>query len=158
MKSLLSVLLSICAVGLAQAQGIDACAFAVSLRDDGCTEDHDCISPNGCSSKTFSVPCTQNYYIYAQAYCSGGVKCWWCQACVNIYDGDTFVANCHTTHCDGEECSYKCTTPEQLSTGITYTLYVCLIPCVNHDCDDCDENYCHAEGCVASWDTPCPSP
>lgn len=156
MKSLLLIPLWLLAAGLAIAQDMDACAFAVSLKDVGCTEDHNCISPTGCSSTTFSVPCTQYYNITARTYCSGG-DCENCMSCVNIYNGDTWVANCHTTHCDLGECSYKCQTPQPLSTGITYTLYVCLLPCVNNDCSDCGED-CQAEGCVFSYSTPCPAP
>lgn len=146
---------------LTYGQDGDAPEFAVSLKDFGCTTNN-CDATTGCSSTTFIVPMTGYYTMNARTYCTGGVSCANCQSCVNIYQGSNFVANCHTAECDAGKCSYACAYPDfqtYLSTGVTYTLYVCLIPCPGggRDCDDCGQA-CRAEGCVYLNNTPCPAP
>ena len=136
----------------------DACTQVVSLSDVTCSTG-DCISPDNCTSRTFRCTCPGPFKMVAKTICSGGVNCANCQACVNVYDDQgNLVVNCHVTGCLGGECNYVCGDEFTLESGQNYTLYVCLIPCTGHDCNDCPSTTCKAYGCIYTQYAVCPSP
>jgi hypothetical protein len=146
--------------GFSRAQEhIETCQACVCAKDLTCAYPHDCQSTEGCESKTFTVDCPGTYTVTARTFCTGGGKCEKCQACVYVYEGGSFLVNCHTTHCDQGQCQYSCGGDNgvDLQWGHTYTLYVCLIPCVGYTCADCGDN-CRAEGCVFIPGSPCAAP
>jgi len=123
------------------------CAFTVYAEDAECTTGHDCVSPVGCRSVNFTVPCTGCYCLEIELRC-GANGCKYCQACGNVYSGGNWVAgaNCHNDVCDtGTQCSKACCESFgqfKLLANTQYTLYACLNACPSAGitCDDCHDS------------------
>jgi hypothetical protein len=162
-RFMLRLLILFCSTVISFAQGDSPdCDFALVKTDLTCTDDGlDCNENfTGCTTQTFTVPCTQAYYFHAYVVYSGGADCTDCRACVSIYNGHTFVANSHTHECDLTPGSCKgISATANLVINTTYTLYVCLSPCpyTSADCDDCSDN-CYAKTCLHSINQACPFP
>ncbi len=134
------------------AQGDAPCndSFCFCVGDVVC-ESGECTQfpPAGCTTSTFTVPCTAKYKFVAKVICSSPTDpCENCESCVYIYptaDPNNIVGRCHTTRCDLGDCAYTCSVV--LTASVNYTLAVCLVPCPNSTCDDCHDS-CKAYGCV----------
>ena len=139
------------------AQGTDCPGtLCVCLTDNSCSSEQ-CggNTITNCASTTITAPCTGTYTMTTKTSCPSGYNCAKCQCCLNIYNGTNFVANCHNTHCDTEDCSWSCTTT--LTASVTYTLYVCLDMCLSGtSCEESCGNGCSAQGCVSYAVTTCP--
>lgn len=121
------------------------CTFNVSGSDITCTDDHDCLSTDGCSLTIFTVPCEGCYCLEVSLDC-GSESCKNCRVCANIYDDGVIIntSNCHTTFCSGESCEFDCCQFTEnafpLEANKEYKLYVCKIACPTFDCSDCESS------------------
>jgi hypothetical protein len=133
MKRLIFLILIVCCVSaFAWAQ---PCDYSAQTSDGTCTSNHNCTARNGCAVINFTPICTGWYNLEAwtgdgQSNCCYGAF----NACVNVYDGDTYIGNCHVTNCDQGSCYYLCTDAVCLTGGHQYQLYVCLIDCGGGTC------------------------
>jgi hypothetical protein len=107
--------------------------------DTVCDNPSGCGAYNGprCESTTFTVPEIGNYCLNVDVDIGDDSHCHG-RGCASIYNGTTVIATekslCENSEppCEQEQCSIG------LSTGITYTLYICLVPCDVEDCGDID--------------------
>ena len=120
-----------------------ACNQTITVTDVTCTTPHDCISTTGCTSISFTASCSGEYDFGVALTCGAGLDCSDFNACANVYEGTTFIENCHDNPCS--QCSRTCTVC--LHAGHNYTLYVCLKPCA--DDGDCPvTGMCTATGTI----------
>ncbi len=147
--------------------GPDACVFAVSAKDATCSGFLSCdaSTTTDCGSKTFTVACTDTYYLKVNASCTDA-NCAYCDACAFVYGRGAYITEsiCDLPSCAEGGCAYDCSAGHgfngfALSTGITYTLYVCLRPCGGgaQECGACN-NSCTATACVYLNTSECPAP
>lgn len=124
------------------------CATDNTCSNTACTEN---LTAN-CSRVEFTAECTGDYDFYAMVT-SCGDACGKCNSCVNLFKlsgtKELFIANCHTTNCNIDDCVHECT-DVFLNANDTYVLYVCKTYCPGYSesCEDCDES-CVAVGCVS---------
>ena len=163
--TLIVLLLLVNATAWAQGDAPD-CEFCDGVRDYGCLAVADITSRTGCTSRNFTVSCAGTYTLTAKVECSGNYKCEKCLATVNVYSGDTFLGNCHTSNCLAGDCDEVCSPAQGAGvylTAGTYTLWVGLCPCTYSQCGtgaitDCDTNNCSAVGYVKwSGNSQCPA-
>jgi hypothetical protein len=132
------ILLFVCGLALAFTHTASAqcIGWSQSTSDGTCTSYHDCVSPTGCASLTFTAPCDGEYTLKSVVACAAeGCKNGEFNACVNVYENGQLVpgGNCHLNPCS--ECTRACENTVCLEAGHEYTLYVCLIDCTNQECD-----------------------
>ena len=139
-------------------QGGESVDWCVCVADYGCAEANTCFNAYNCSSTTFNVPSTGSYVVTAGATCSAG-SCKECRACVRVSHSQGSFPWCDL----GDDCDVACVPNCNnllLYSTVTYTLTVCLIPCMDggSDCSDCGQN-CRAVGCVMnSANVKCENP
>ncbi len=152
MKTATSVILIACVFFVnspnAFAQGgQDVCEQCICVATDDCYEADGCPDPletTGCRDNSFVASCSGDYTIRALLTCPSGVTCKYCTACALLYEsGESNPVCIEHTVCDPNDCVREAVNAcANLSYGVTYVLYVCLIPCSGSECEAC-------EGCVA---------
>jgi len=111
----------------------------------------ECSTPNGnCTSHAFTAQNTGTYTMRAMVKCQ--TNCHHCEACVIVTKSpsDAVVGHC-STNCLGEDCDEECTV--ELEANGTYYLWVCLMPCLGQNCNECAG--CKALGCICYGTTSC---
>jgi hypothetical protein len=141
---------------LGQSQGtpnLPLSQWYVQVVNNTCKEDTSCTqcvpgSGTVCSSD-FQVPVSGGYNLYGNVKPPAGWPCGHCQACVKLYQGGSLLQHIETP-CGGQGSCASEIDNISLSTGVTYTLCVCLIPCNRegqHTCQTCGQGY-EAIGCI----------
>ena len=138
----------------AQGDQPDSVPFCVVVKDATCST-NGCPPLDGCESVEFTVPTSGTYNFKCLVHCTSG-SCQNCygRVCLQIVD-DGDINSCHAA---GGDCTQDCTPnviSQQLQARTNYRLVVCLLPCDNHTCDDCDET-CKAVGYVYRPGDICP--
>lgn len=128
-----------------------ACSECLCFVDDTCTNEECGVIPDGdCSRTVFSPVCSGNYAFSTMTICNGSSKCHDCESCANLFElngtTETFVANCHTSHCGQQDCEFVCPTVALIQNK-SYVMYVCKIPCVGSTCTQCADD-CKAYACL----------
>lgn len=130
--------------------GGGTCSYCFCVSDAGCVS-WDCQTnpvPAGCTSQSFTAPCSGVYHFVSKVVCTGASACDDCSVCVNLFkasDPSTSIADIHNSHCDWGECYWNSTV--SLSGGTEYIMRVCLTHCPNSNCGECGAD-CKGYGCV----------
>jgi hypothetical protein len=167
MKAASVILVLIALVGCARAQGNQPDrSFCEGVRDYGCSAILDLSSRDSCTSRHFTPPCDGWYSLTAKAECNSPYHCYACLATVNVYDGDQWLVNCHTSSCFFSHICEETCSGQGAGVYLTghheYVLWVGLRPCTGSQCgtgaiNDCDHDHCSAVGYVISSGNPkCP--
>lgn len=135
---------------------IAQCTMCVSATDQSCSGTwDDCDSDvTGCSSTTFTAPCTGQYTL--RAWVGGCNDCMTCSACVWVVKANSgTVMGFVESGCPAEDCDSQITNVS-LENGASYRLIVCKRACdVGDDCNDCDSE-CRANGAASISVLSCP--
>ncbi|NUO20414.1 hypothetical protein HUU59_13290 [bacterium] len=140
-------------------ENVWACSECICFNDNTCTNEECGVTPNAnCTRYVFTPSCSGNYSFKTSTTCTGGSNCFDCQSCANIFKISGGIeysisnGNCHTNECDINNCTKDCSATGNfvaLSSGVSYAVYVCKIPCPDGpDCDDCGAD-CKAWACFS---------
>ncbi len=163
MKAIFVVVIAliICAISFAQ-ESPESCEYCVSFEDATCSGTVNCVDGTNCTVQTFHVGCDGEYCLGCKVACPSGGNCSKCVVCAYLYDDDTDteIASCQVT--PNESCTQSCTQSGTcdlvLYASTTYRIHVCLWPCTNNTCANCQGiafASCKGVGIVWKEGSPC---